>query len=118
MSKGVRIEEVVLGEGAVARKGARVTVRYDGFLSGGDAFQRGVTTSFEPGRREVIAGLEAGVEGMRGGGRRRMPVSPHLGYGGRGAGGVIPANPVLIFEVELLAVEEGAGRAAPPNGAC
>jgi FKBP-type peptidyl-prolyl cis-trans isomerase len=113
MGKGVQIEEIVLGEGAVARKGARVTVCYDGFLSGGDAFQRGVTASFVLGRREVIAGLEAGVEGMRAGGRRRIRVSPHLGYGGRGVEGVIPANAVLVFDVRLLAVEEGQGRVAP-----
>jgi FKBP-type peptidyl-prolyl cis-trans isomerase len=109
MSKGVRIEEVRLGEGEVARKGARVTVRYDGFLNGGDAFQRGVTASFVLGRREVIAGLEAGVEGMRAGGHRRIRVSPHLGYGSRGVEGVIPANAVLTFDVELLAVKGGRG---------
>ena len=107
MGKGVRIEEIEPGEGAVARKGARVTVRYDGFLGRGDSFQRGVTASFVLGQRAVIAGLETGVEGMRAGGRRRIRVSPHLGYGSRGLDGVIPANAVLVFEVELLAVEEG-----------
>ena len=99
----------MLGEGEVAERGRRVTIRYDGFLSRGDAFQRGVVATFRLGRREVIAGLEAGVEGMRAGGRRRIRVSPHLGYGGRGVAGVVPANAVLSFEVELLAVEADEG---------
>ncbi len=107
MSKGIRIAEIKLGEGAVAERGRSVTVRYDGFLGRGDAFQRGIIASFEIGRREVIAGLESGVEGMRAGGRRRIRVSPHLGYGGRGVPGVVPANAVLTFDVELLAVGEG-----------
>ena len=115
MVKGVRIQEVSLGGGPVAEKGGRVTVRYDGFLSRGDAFQRGVVASFELGGREVIPGLEIGVEGMRVGGRRRIRVSPHLGYGGRGVPGVVPANAVLSFDVELLAVEEGRGKASPRN---
>ena len=109
MSKAIRIEEVRLGEGPVAEKGRRVTVRYDGFLSRGDAFQRGVVASFTLGRREVIAGLESGVEGMRTGGRRRIRVSPHLGYGALGVPAVVPANAVLSFDVELLAVEEDQG---------
>jgi FKBP-type peptidyl-prolyl cis-trans isomerase len=106
MSKGIRIQEVKLGEGAVAGSGRRVTVRYDGFLSRGDAFQRGIVATFELGRREVIAGLESGVEGMRAGGRRRIRVSPQLGYGARGVPGVVPADAVLTFDVELLSVEE------------
>jgi FKBP-type peptidyl-prolyl cis-trans isomerase len=107
MGRGIRIEEVELGEGPVAARGRRVSVRYDGFLSRGDAFQRGVVATFTLGRREVIAGLEYGVEGMRAGGRRRVRVSPHLGYGGRGVPGVVPASAVLLFDVELLSVEEG-----------
>ena len=118
MGKGVRIEEIVVGEGAVASKGSRVTVRYDGFLGRGDAFQRGVTASFVLGRREVIAGLETGVEGMRVGGRRRIRVSPHLGYGSGGVPGVVPAGAVLLFDVELLAVEEGSGQVALRKGTC
>jgi len=107
MGKGIRIEEVEHGEGPPATRGRRVTVRYDGFLGRGDAFQRRVVASFTLGRREVIAGLESGVEGMRAGGRRRVRVSPHLGYGGRGVPGVIPADAVLLFDVKLLSVEEG-----------
>ena len=107
MVRGVRIEEVELGAGPLAAQGRRVTVRCDGFLGRGDAFQRGVVASFTLGRREVIAGLESGVEGMRVGGRRRVRVSPHLGYGDRGVPGVVPAGAVLLFDVELLAVEQG-----------
>jgi FKBP-type peptidyl-prolyl cis-trans isomerase len=106
MRKGIRIEEVQLGAGPVAEKGKTVTVRYDGFLSRGDSFQKGETVSFKLGRREVIAGLEYGVEGMRVGGRRRIRVSPHLAYGDKGVEGVIPANAVLILDVELLAAED------------
>ena len=106
MSKGIRIQEVKLGDGAVAGRGRRVTVLYDGFFGRGDASQRGVVASFGLGRREVIAGLESGVEGMRAGGRRRIRVSPHLGYGARRVPGVVLANAVLTFEVELLSVEE------------
>ena len=57
--------------------------------------------------RRVIAGLEYGVEGMRAGGRRRIRVAPHLGYGDRGVPGVVPANALLTFDVQLLKVEEG-----------
>lgn len=106
MRKGIRIEEVQPGDGAVAEKGCKVTVRYDGFLRRGDAFQEGETVSFKLGRREVIAGLEYGVEEMRVGGRRRIRVSPHLAYGDRGVEGVVPPNALLIFDVELLAVED------------
>ena len=84
-----------------------MTVRYDSFLGRGDAFQRRVVASLALGRREVIAGLESGVEGMRAGGRRRVRVSPYLGYGGRGVPGVVPPGAVLLFDVELLSVEEG-----------
>ena len=107
MRKGIRIEEVHRGAGAVAERGKIVTVRYDGFLSRGDTFQKGETVSFKLGRREVIAGLEYGVEGMKVGGQRKVRVSPHLAYGSKGVQGVVPANAVIIFGVELIAVEDG-----------
>ena len=106
MRKGIRIEEIKLCEGAVAERGKKVVARYDGFLSRGDPFQKGQTVSFRLGRREVIAGLEYGVEGMQAGGRRRIRVSPHLAYGDKGVQGTVPPNAVLIFDVELLAVED------------
>jgi FKBP-type peptidyl-prolyl cis-trans isomerase len=106
MRKGIHIEEAQRGQGAVAEKGNKVTVRYDGFLSRGDCFQKCETVSFKLGRREVIAGLEYGVEGMSVGGRRRIRVGPHLAYGAKGVQGVVPPNAVLIFDVELLAVED------------
>jgi FKBP-type peptidyl-prolyl cis-trans isomerase len=105
MRKGIRIEEVRRGEGAVAERGDKVSVRCAGFLSRGDSFQTSEIISFKLGRREVIAGLEYGVEGMCVGGRRRIRVSPHLAYGEKGVEGVIPPNAVLIFDVELVAVE-------------
>lgn len=101
---GVRIKEVVIGSGAIAKRGVTVSVRYDGYLNRGDAFQRGVVTSFKLGARRCIAGLEYGVEGMRTGGRRRIHVPPHLGYRDQSVPG-IPANAKLTFDVELLSVD-------------
>ena len=103
--KGITIEDVRVGAGAVAEKGSTVRIRYDGFLSKGDRFQHDMECSFRIGARLVIAGLEYGVEGMRVGGRRRIKVGPHLAYRDEGVPGVVPPNAVLIFVVELLAVE-------------
>lgn len=118
MRKGVGIEEIELGEGDVARRGATVTIRYDGFLARGDAFQLGAVESFVLGGRRVVAGLEYGVEGMRAGGRRRIRVGPHLGYGARGVPGRVPANALLTFEVELLRVEPPAPSRAEAGATC
>lgn len=104
MHKGIEIEEIRPGSGPTAERGQSVTIRYTGFLNHGDKFQENVTCTFRLGSREVISGLAHGVEGMRVGGRRRVRVSPHLGYGAAGVPGLIPANAVLIFEVELLEV--------------
>lgn len=102
---GVKIEDLTIGSGPVAEAGMTVTIRYDGHLNGGDAFQQGMLCSFRLRGRQVIAGLEYGILGMRVGGRRRIRVSPHLAYGETGVAGVIPPSAVLIFEVELLAAE-------------
>ena len=101
----VKIDEITTGSGALAVRGVVVSIRYSGYLNRGDAFQRGVTVSFRLGARSVIAGLEYGVEGMRVGGRRRIHIPPHLGYGEQSVPG-IPANAKLTFEVELLSVEQ------------
>jgi FKBP-type peptidyl-prolyl cis-trans isomerase len=93
-----------MGSGVAARRGDRVTVRYSGYLNRGDAFQKDVTMIITLGKRQVIAGLERGVEGMQAGGIRRLRVSPHLAYREAGVPGVVPPNAVLMFEVELLAI--------------
>jgi FKBP-type peptidyl-prolyl cis-trans isomerase len=73
---GLRIEELKIGDGAVASRGARITVRYSGYLNRGEPFQTDVVTPFSVGERNTIAGLAWGVAGMRVGGRRRLRVGP------------------------------------------
>ncbi|MBI1877661.1 MAG: FKBP-type peptidyl-prolyl cis-trans isomerase [Chloroflexi bacterium] len=106
MRKGIEIKDLRLGNGLTAERGQTVTIRYDGYLNRGDKFQENITCTFRVGSREVISGLSNGVEGMRVGGLRRIRVSPHLAYGVAGVPGLIPANAVLTFEVELLEVSD------------
>jgi FKBP-type peptidyl-prolyl cis-trans isomerase FkpA len=103
---GLKIEDLKIGSGRVAKRGDRVTMRYSGHLSRGDAFQKDITATTTLGERRVIAGLERGLEGMRAGGIRRLRISPHLGYRDKGVAGVVPPNAVLFFEVELLSIAE------------
>jgi FKBP-type peptidyl-prolyl cis-trans isomerase FkpA len=105
---GLAIEEVVVGDGASAAAGQKVTVHYTGWLTDGRKFDsskdRGAPFVFALGRRQVIAGWDEGVQGMRVGGTRKLTIPPELGYGARGAGSVIPPGATLVFEVELLGV--------------
>jgi FKBP-type peptidyl-prolyl cis-trans isomerase len=100
------IEDLQLGDGAQAQAGQQVTVHYTGWLTDGRKFDssvdRGQPFVFPLGRGRVIQGWDQGVAGMKIGGKRRLTIPPELGYGERGAGGVIPPNATLIFEVELL----------------
>jgi FKBP-type peptidyl-prolyl cis-trans isomerase len=100
------IEDLQLGDGAEAQAGQQVTVHYTGWLTDGRKFDssvdRGQPFVFPLGRGRVIQGWDQGVAGMKIGGKRRLTIPPELGYGARGAGGVIPPNATLIFEVELL----------------
>ena len=102
------IEELVVGGGAVAAAGQKVSVHYTGWLTDGSKFDsskdRGEPFAFPLGRGQVIKGWDEGVSGMKVGGKRKLTIPPGLGYGARGAGGVIPPNATLVFEVELLAV--------------
>ena len=106
----------LVGDGETAKRGASVTVHYSGWLydpskpqGKGTKFDsskdRGQTFQFGLGRGMVIQGWDQGVEGMKVGGNRTLIIPPDLGYGSRGAGGVIPPNATLLFDVELVNVE-------------
>ena len=101
------VEDLVVGTGAVAATGDTVTVHYVGTLTNGQKFDssydRGQPFTFRIGARQVIAGWEQGIPGMRVGGKRRLTIPPSLGYGSQ-ANGPIPANSTLIFEVDLVAI--------------
>jgi peptidylprolyl isomerase len=101
------VEDLVIGDGHEATAGKSVEVHYVGVSwSTGDEFdaswKRRETFSFGLGAGMVIQGWDQGVQGMRIGGRRRLTIPPHLGYGARGAGSVIKPNETLIFVVDLL----------------
>jgi FKBP-type peptidyl-prolyl cis-trans isomerase FkpA len=106
---GLIIEDLTLGEGAAAQSGQRVTVHYTGWLTDGEKFDsskdRDDPFQFSLGGGRVIKGWDEGVQGMKVGGSRRLTIPPALGYGARGAGGVIPPNATLVFEIELLSVD-------------
>jgi FKBP-type peptidyl-prolyl cis-trans isomerases 1 len=108
-ASGLRITDVVVGTGAEASPGDTVVVHYRGTLEDGSQFDasydRGTPFSFPLGAGRVIKGWDEGVQGMQVGGKRKLVIPPDLGYGSRGAGGVIPPNATLIFDVELLEVK-------------
>ncbi|MFO7594240.1 MAG: FKBP-type peptidyl-prolyl cis-trans isomerase [Pseudomonadota bacterium] len=103
---GLKYEDIVEGEGATADAGQTVSVHYTGWLENGSKFDsskdRNEPFRFRLGGGMVIKGWDEGVQGMKVGGKRKLTLPPELGYGARGAGGVIPPNAILIFEVELL----------------
>jgi FKBP-type peptidyl-prolyl cis-trans isomerase len=105
----LQIQDLQIGTGPEAKAGMSVDVHYTGWLTDGKKFDssvdRGRPFSFTLGARQVIAGWDQGVAGMKVGGKRKLTIPPDLGYGARGAGGVIPGNATLIFEVELLGVK-------------
>jgi peptidylprolyl isomerase len=105
----LEVTEVTTGDGAEAVAGKTVRVHYVGVAhSTGEEFDasynRGEPLSFRLGAGQVISGWDQGVQGMKVGGRRQLVIPPHLGYGDRGAGGVIAPGETLIFVVDLLEV--------------
>ena len=105
---GLKLEDLQTGSGAAAQKGQKARVHYTGWLKNGRKFDSSVDRNepfeFTLGAGMVIKGWDEGVTGMKVGGKRKLTIPPDLGYGARGAGGVIPPNAELIFEVELLGV--------------
>ena len=103
------IEDLRPGTGDEAKAGHKVSVHYVGTLTDGKKFDssrdRGKPFEFALGAGQVIKGWDQGVAGMKIGGPRKLTIPPHLGYGARGAGGVIPPNATLVFEVELIALK-------------
>ena len=102
----LEIEDQVVGEGDEAIAGQTVEVHYTGWLTDGTKFDssldRDQTFSFKLGAGQVIAGWDQGVAGMKIGGARKLTIPADMGYGERGAGGVIPPNATLVFKVELI----------------
>ena len=113
MPSGLKYTDTKTGDGAAAAAGNKVSVHYTGWLYNNGAkgtkfdssVDRGQPFQFTLGAHQVIAGWDEGVAGMKVGGKRTLIIPPELGYGARGAGGVIPPNATLMFDIELLGVQ-------------
>ncbi len=107
---GLSYVDLEVGRGDEAKKGMRAVVHYTGWLSDGTQFDSSLETrkpfSFRIGKKQVIAGWEEGVIGMRVGGKRRLFIPSDLGYGAEGAGDEIPPHSDLVFEIQLLSVQK------------
>jgi FKBP-type peptidyl-prolyl cis-trans isomerase len=107
---GLQYWDIVVGNGPTAVPGNMVHVHYSGYLTNGEKFDssrdRNEPFSFPLGAGQVIKGWDEGVAGMKVGGQRQLRIPPELGYGSAGAGGAIPPNAILVFDVELLGVDK------------
>jgi FKBP-type peptidyl-prolyl cis-trans isomerase FkpA len=107
---GLTYQDLKLGTGPRPRAGQTVIVNYTGWLANGKEFDssidRGRPFEFVLGRGRVIRGWDEGVASMRVGGSRKLTIPPALAYGSRGAGGVIPPNATLVFEVDLVGIKK------------
>jgi FKBP-type peptidyl-prolyl cis-trans isomerase len=106
---GLKYDDLTVGTGAEAKMGQTVSVHYTGWLTDGKKFDSSVDRKqpfeFPLGMGRVIKGWDEGVQGMKVGGKRKLTIPPGLGYGARGAGGAIPPDATLIFDVELLGIK-------------
>ncbi len=110
---GLKYEDTKTGDGAEAKPGQNLSMHYTGWLYNDgkkgkkfdSSLDRGQPFEFGLGQGQVIAGWDEGIAGMKVGGKRTLIIPPALGYGARGAGGVIPGNATLMFDVELLGVK-------------
>ena len=119
LQSGLKKTDVVVGKGAVAKKGDYVTVEYTGKLTNGKQFDSSVGRapfSFMLGAGQVIKGWDLGVAGMKVGGKRKLTIPSTLGYGAAGAGADIPPNATLVFDVELKSIDK-VGITVLKNGA-
>ena len=107
---GLVVQDVVVGNGKTAENGDTLSAHYTGALEDGTVFDesygRGQPIQFVLGSGKLIKGWELGLIGMKEGGKRRLVIPPELGYGSQGAGGVIPPNATLLFEIELVSVQK------------
>ena len=107
-ASGLQYQDLTVGDGATSQAGDSVSVHYTGWLTDGTKFDssvdRGTPFTFHLGQGQVIPGWDEGVAGMNVGGKRKLVIPPELGYGDRGAGGVIPGGATLVFDVELLEI--------------
>ena len=111
MENGLKIEDIIIGDGGEAKNFNKVVVNYTGTLEDETVFDSSLNPGREPftftlGVGSVIKGWDLGVKGMKVGGKRKLTIPPELGYGDQGAGNVIPPRATLIFEIDLLEVEE------------
>ena len=108
-ASGLKYVEMTVGTGAAPQAGQVVQAHYTGWLTDGKKFDssrdRGQTFAFPLGQGRVIRGWDEGIASMKVGGRRLLIIPPTLGYGERGAGGVIPPNATLVFDVELVGIQ-------------